>query len=78
MKLSGITRPQKLNMEIRIEGSNAVNDWDFWVYPAQVELAQGNVYTTDTLDAKAISILHIPPTPWTPKHWQCCRTEEMC
>ena len=57
MKLSGITRPQKLNMEIRIEGSNAVNDWDFWVYPAQVELAQGNVYTTDTLDAKAISIL---------------------
>lgn len=57
MKLSGITRPQKLNMEIRIEGSDAVNDWDFWVYPAQVELAQGNVYTTDTLDAKAISIL---------------------
>jgi len=44
-------------MEIRIEGSDAVNDWDFWVYPAQVELTQGDVYTTDTLDAKAISIL---------------------
>jgi hypothetical protein len=57
MKLSGITKPQKLNMEIRIEGSDAVNDWDFWVYPAQVELTQGDVYTTDTLDAKAISIL---------------------
>ena len=57
MQLSGITRPQKLNMEIRIEGSDTVNDWDFWVYPAQVELTQGNVYTTDTLDAKAISIL---------------------
>ena len=57
MKLNGITTPQKLNMEIRIEGSNAINDWDFWVYPAQVELTQGNVYTTDTLDAKAISIL---------------------
>ena len=40
MKLSGITKPQKLNMEIRIEGSDAVNDWDFWVYPAQVELTQ--------------------------------------
>lgn len=39
-------------MEIRIEGSDAVNDWDFWVYPAQVELTQGDVYTTDTLDAK--------------------------
>ena len=43
-------------MEIRIEGSDAVNDWDFWVYPAQVELSsRRSVYTTDTLDAKAIS-----------------------
>lgn len=57
MALSGITTPQKLNMEVRIEGCDAVNDWDFWVYPAKVELTQGDVYTTDTLDDKAISIL---------------------
>lgn len=57
MALSGITTPQKLNMEVRIEGSDAINDWDFWVYPAKVELTQGDVYTTDTLDEKAISIL---------------------
>ena len=55
--LTDIDTPRKLNLEIRIEGTEAVNDWDFWVYPAQVELTQGDVYTTDTLDAKAISIL---------------------
>ena len=57
MSLKGINTPQKLNLEVRIEGSDAVNDWDFWVYPAQVELTQGEVYTTDTLDAKALSVL---------------------
>lgn len=57
MKLEGINTPQKLNMEVRIEGSDAVNDWDFWVYPAQVELTEGDVYRTDTLNEKALSIL---------------------
>ena len=57
MTLEGIDTPQKLNLEVRIEGSDAVNDWDFWVYPAQVELVQGTVYTTDTLDAKALAVL---------------------
>lgn len=57
MTLEGIDTPQKLNLEVRIEGCDAVNDWDFWVYPAQVELVQGTVYTTDTLDAKALAVL---------------------
>lgn len=57
MKLDAIDAPQKLNMEVRIEGTEAVNDWDFWVYPTKVELNQGTVYTTDTLDANALSIL---------------------
>ena len=57
MNLKGIDTPQKLNLEVCIEGSDAVNDWDFWVYPAQVELTQGSVYTTDTLDEKAVSVL---------------------
>ena len=57
MTLEAIDTPQKLNLEVRIEGSDAVNDWNFWVYPAQVELVQGTVYTTDTLDAKALAVL---------------------
>ena len=55
--LTDIDTPRKLNLEVRIEGTEAVNDWDFWVYPAQVEVTEGDVYTTDTLDAKALTIL---------------------
>lgn len=55
--LGAIDTPQKLNLEICIENTSAVNDWDFWVYPAHVELAEGDVYTTDTLDEQAISVL---------------------
>ena len=57
MDLSSIKAPQKLNLEVKIEGTEAVNDWNFWVYPAKVNLVQGNVYTTDTLDQKALSVL---------------------
>ena len=55
--LNAIGQARKLNLEVRIEGTEAVNDWDFWVYPAASGLAEGNVYTTDTLDAKALEIL---------------------
>ncbi len=55
MTLKGIDTQQKLNLEVRIEGCDAVNDWDFWVYPAQVELIQEQ---------------YIPPTPWTKKHFR--------
>lgn len=55
--LTDIDTPRKLNFEVRIEGTEAVNDWDFWVYPAQVEATEGDVYTTDTLDAKALTVL---------------------
>ena len=57
LDLGAIDTPQKLNLEICIENTSAVNDWDFWVYPAHEELAEGDVYTTDTLDEQAISVL---------------------
>lgn len=57
LNLAEIKVPQKLNLEVRIEGTDAVNDWDFWVYPAEVVLTKGGVYTTDTLNEKALSIL---------------------
>lgn len=55
--LKEIKQAKKLNLEVCIEGTEAVNDWDFWVYPSTVELSEGNVHTTDTLDAKALEIL---------------------
>ena len=63
MTLEGIDTPQKLNLEVRIEGSDAVNDWDFWVIRHK-----WNWYKEQ----------YIPPTPWMPRHWQCYKTEEMC
>lgn len=55
--LGEIKKPTELNLEVCIEGTEAVNDWNFWVYPKEVELVQKDVYTTDTLDTKALDIL---------------------
>ncbi|MDR0988092.1 MAG: beta-glucuronidase [Prevotellaceae bacterium] len=55
--LMGITRPTRLNLEVRIGGTEAVNDWNIWVYPAKPKIDQGTVYVTDTLDAKALAVL---------------------
>ena len=55
LDLGAIDTPQKLNLEICIENTSAVNDWDFWVYPAHVELAEGDVYTT--------CLLYTSPSP---------------
>ena len=55
--LASIETPQRLNLEIRIDGTDAVNDWDFWVYPAEITWEQGEVYTTDTLNEQALAIL---------------------
>lgn len=55
--LQSFSQPQKLKLEISIEGTDAINDWDFWVYPAQVEINTGDVYVTHTLNPRAIEIL---------------------
>lgn len=55
--LGTINSAKKLNLEVCIEGTEAINNWDFWVYPATVEIVGGDIYTTDTLDAKALQIL---------------------
>jgi len=56
-RLNEITKPQRLNLEVRIIGTSAINDWNFWVYPAKETLNQGEIYTTDTLDSKALNVL---------------------
>ncbi len=55
--LKDISSPQKLKLEVRIEGTEAVNDWDFWVYPTKVEIDTKNIYVADSLDEKAQKIL---------------------
>ncbi len=55
--LGSIEKAQKLNLEVAIEGTEAVNDWNFWVYPETVTIDKGSVYVTDSVDAKAIETL---------------------
>lgn len=57
--LAEFRTPEQLNLEIRVEGTGAVNDWNFWVYPAVQELpAVGDVYIArGGLDATARNVL---------------------
>ncbi|MDD4636535.1 MAG: beta-glucuronidase, partial [Bacteroidales bacterium] len=50
-------KAQKLNLEVRIKGTDIVNDWDFWVYPEIATPELGDIYQCDSLDQKAIGIL---------------------
>ena len=53
--LSTITTPEKLEVEVNVEGYK--NSWDIYVYPKQLPDVK-NVYTTQLLDDKAIKILN--------------------
>ena len=57
LNLSAFNRAQRLNLEINV--ADHANDWDFWVFPAdppEPEIA--DIYITDSLDARAESILN--------------------
>jgi hypothetical protein len=54
---AGILKAQKLTLEVSIENTPFKNKWDFWVYPPQNEIENGNVVVTDKLDKNAEAIL---------------------
>ncbi|WP_432713535.1 exo-beta-1,4-galactosidase [Pedobacter sp.] len=55
--LSGIAKASKLKLTVAIEGTTFINDWDFWVYPAEANVAKTTVYYTTEFDEKAKSVL---------------------
>lgn len=62
LKSLNLDKPQKLNLQLSIsnvDGILAENDWNFWVYPEKSEksVSTGNIYITDSLDAKALKVL---------------------
>ena len=56
--LSKVVNPAKLTIEAQMIDSEVKNHWDVWVYPANVELTDDGIYTTDSLDHYAIEILN--------------------
>jgi hypothetical protein len=55
--LGAVDKAKRLNLEVSIDGTEAINDWNFWVYPAEVSEELGDIYKTDELDAEAIATL---------------------
>lgn len=55
--LADLPSPAEYSLEVSVEGTDAVNDWDIWVYPETVALNSEKVTLVDELDAQAIDIL---------------------
>lgn len=56
--LSSISRATKLNLQVGIQNTSFINDWDFWVYPSTLPAIQNNsIYYTSVLDDKAKEVL---------------------
>lgn len=55
--LNNISVAKKITLEVGINGLEAKNSWNFWVYPESVEINNNEVYITDSLDKKALDIL---------------------
>jgi hypothetical protein len=56
--LSAVKTPIQLNLEISIAGTSYANDWDIWVFPAEVpEINIANVHYCDSLDEEAEAVL---------------------
>ncbi len=59
ISLARILQATQLKLEVKLDNTTMANDWDFWVYPARVpELNSEDIYYTDTLDAKAETVLN--------------------
>lgn len=55
--LNQFKEAKQLNLEVSIPDKDAVNDWNFWVFP-EVDISTNDVLITDTLDSKAKDILN--------------------
>ena len=51
--LARFTTAQKLKIEVSIAGTEALNDWEIWVYPRTLPEVKSDVYLCETIDAEA-------------------------
>lgn len=56
LALAGLPAPAHYSLELRV-GAEGCNDWDFWVYPDQVEASAEGIYVCSSLDDKAVETL---------------------
>jgi hypothetical protein len=52
------TVPEKLRLVVAIEGTDYANDWELWVYPAEVSvMPPDNVLISESLDKRTVAAL---------------------
>lgn len=56
--LGQIKEALKLNLEVKVNGTDYVNDWNFWVYPEKNSEIASEVYYTTVFDDKAKDVLN--------------------
>jgi hypothetical protein len=56
--LAGLSKPQKLSLEVLLENTDFRNKWEFWVYPALDEARPGEIIIADKLDREAEFVLN--------------------
>lgn len=56
--LSTIQEASKLNLEVKINNTDFVNDWNFWVYPLTNNKITSDIYYTTVFDDKAKEVLN--------------------
>jgi hypothetical protein len=58
LPLSSVTEATKMVLTVSIRGTSFSNDWDFWVYPKDIETAvPEDIVITDELSEKALEAL---------------------
>lgn len=56
--LADVKQAGHFRLEVVIEGTDFANDWDFWVYPAELPQYKTSFYYCDSLDGEARKILN--------------------
>ncbi|MBP9030554.1 MAG: beta-glucuronidase [Dysgonomonadaceae bacterium] len=56
--LHSLAKAQKLNFEVKFQGTDITNNWDFWVYPETLpEVDTSSIYICTQIDNAARSVL---------------------
>ncbi|MDL2241719.1 beta-glucuronidase, partial [Bacteroidales bacterium OttesenSCG-928-L03] len=56
--LQAIDRAEKLNLSVSFPGSEVSNDWDIWVYPAELpQVDTSDIHITEVIDDQAKEVL---------------------
>ena len=51
MSLQSLHDATKVNLQVRLQGTNYANDWDLWIYPTQLAALTSDILVTSDVQA---------------------------